>query len=52
MENFCYEREWLKMLSKHIDTNESLPDNIIDALQRERKFLSGLTTQRQVSMDD
>ncbi|RKP26179.1 hypothetical protein SYNPS1DRAFT_32798 [Syncephalis pseudoplumigaleata] len=48
MENFCYEKEWLKQLSKHVDTGAPLPDDVIEALQKERIFLSGLATQRQL----
>ncbi|KAI9592019.1 hypothetical protein BDF19DRAFT_498867 [Syncephalis fuscata] len=48
MENFCYEKDWLQALSGHVKTNEPLPNDIIDALQRERIFLSGLATQRQL----
>lgn len=52
MENFCHEREWLHRLSGHYKTGEPMEEGMVDALIKNREFLSGLATLRQVSRED
>lgn len=39
MENFVYEREVLKKLTSHVKTGEQLPDELIEKIIKNRKFL-------------
>ncbi len=48
MENFCWERSALKLLSSHVETGESLPDSLIDKMIAARNFQSGMQTVRQI----
>ena len=48
MENFCYEKDFLNTLGKHFETGKSLPDDMIEKLQGERKFLAGSQMIRQL----
>jgi len=48
MENFCWEKSILKKLSKHYQTNESLPDDLINNLLASRHFNAGLQLLRQL----
>lgn len=48
MENFCWEWDVLRSLSRHIDTGEALPRPLYDKLLAARNFQSGLQTLRQV----
>ena len=48
LENWCWQSEALKFLSKHIDSGESLPDELIDKLTSAKSFLAGMQTLRQL----
>lgn len=48
MENFCWEWDVLRSLSRHIDTGEPIPRALYDKLLAARNFQSGLQTLRQV----
>lgn len=48
MENFCYEPLTLQRLSGHYETGEPMPLDMIQALQKERQFMAGMDTLRQV----
>jgi oligopeptidase A len=48
MENFCWQPEVLKRLSRHVDSGEPLPDALIDRLRRSRTFHAGLFLLRQL----
>ncbi len=48
MENFCYEKDFLNTLGKHYDFGKSLPGEMIEKLQGERKFLAGSQMIRQL----
>lgn len=48
MENFCYEPQILKNLSKHKITGKALDDQLIDALRKSQTFQSGLMMLRQL----
>lgn len=49
MENWCYDRGTLKGLARHYETDEPLPDKIIDRLLGARTFREGSNTLRQVN---
>ncbi|KAI8967973.1 hypothetical protein BDF20DRAFT_908237 [Mycotypha africana] len=48
MENFCSEPEWLQRLSGHYKTGAAMPTEMVDALVKNREFMSGLATLRQL----
>ncbi|KAI8332360.1 hypothetical protein BC941DRAFT_462879 [Chlamydoabsidia padenii] len=48
MENFCSEPKWLKQLSGHYQTGEPMPQDMVDALVKNRQFLSGMAMLRQL----
>ncbi len=47
-ENWCWDKESLKLLSQHIETNESLPDEIYLNLINSKNFLSAMALIRQL----
>ncbi len=49
MENWCFHPETLKGLARHYETNEPLPDEIIERLRATRTFREGSNTLRQVN---
>ncbi|KAI9287355.1 hypothetical protein BC943DRAFT_274747 [Umbelopsis sp. AD052] len=48
MENFCNEPEWLNKHAGHYKTGEPMEQGMVDALIKNREFLSGLATLRQI----
>ena len=48
MENFCYEKECLKMLSSHKESGEALPDDLIEKIIKAKNFLSACAMLRQL----
>ena len=48
MENFCWEWNVLKSMTRHITTGESLPRALYDKMIAARNFQSGLQTLRQI----
>jgi oligopeptidase A len=54
MENWCYHRETLVGLSRHVDTGEPLPDSLFDKIEAARTYRAGSQMLRQIyfaSMD-
>ncbi len=49
MENWCYEKEALDIFARHIDTNERIPEDMISNIRKQRVFLEGYATIRQLS---
>jgi len=41
-ENWCYHKDFLKKISKHYLTKESLPDNIIENIKKNKNYNIGL----------
>ncbi len=41
MENFCYEPSVLKTFAKHYQTDESLPDSVIEKISQSKTFFAG-----------
>ncbi|MFC0266573.1 oligopeptidase A [Kushneria aurantia] len=54
MENFCWEREGLDLIASHVDSGETLPDELLERLQAARNFQSamGMTRQLELSLFD
>lgn len=50
MENFCFDRAFVKRMSRHVTTGEPLPDDLLEKLQADRRFGTGLATLRQVEL--
>ena len=49
MENWCYEAEALKLFAKHYQTEELLPQNLVEKIKKAAHFQQGLQTLRQLS---
>ncbi|OHX68485.1 M3 family metallopeptidase [Flammeovirga pacifica] len=49
LENWCFERETLDLFAKHYETNEAIPQEMIDKIKASSTFLEGYQTLRQVS---
>jgi|SaaInlStandDraft_4_1057021.scaffolds.fasta_scaffold02392_5 thimet oligopeptidase len=47
-ENWCYEPEFIKRISKHYLTGKQMPDEMINALKKKKKFNIGLNTLTQL----
>lgn len=50
MENWCWQREILNSLSRHVVTEESLPQDVIECLLKSRDYNTALETLRQIEM--
>ncbi len=48
MENWCWAREALEVLARHIDTGEGIPDALYQRMQAARNFQSALQLLRQL----
>jgi oligopeptidase A len=48
MENFCWEREALALISGHYQTGEALPDSLFRKMIAARNFQSGMQMARQI----
>ena len=48
MENFCWEREGLDLISGHVETGEALPDDLFESLKQSRHFQSAMMMVRQL----
>ncbi|MGC2166466.1 MAG: M3 family metallopeptidase [Gallionella sp.] len=48
MENFCWERDVLAGMTRHIDSGEALPRALFDKMLAAKNFQSGLQTLRQI----
>ncbi len=48
MENWCYHKDTLMGLTKHIETNKKLPDELFDKISSARTFLSASAMVRQL----
>ncbi|MGP9680069.1 oligopeptidase A [Halomonas sp. AOP27-A1-41] len=48
MENYCWEREGLNLLAKHVETGEALPAELLERLQAAKNFQSAMGMVRQL----
>jgi peptidyl-dipeptidase Dcp len=49
MENWCYEPEALALFAKHYETNEIIPQELVQKIKESASFLEGMATLRQLS---
>ncbi len=49
MENWAWEREALNVFAKHIDTLETIPDDLYEKMMRSRTFMAAHAQMRQLS---
>ncbi len=50
MENFCWEWDVVRHMSRHVGTGEPLPRELFDRMLAARNFESGMATVRQIEM--
>ncbi len=48
MENWCWEKEALAFISGHYQTNDPLPDDLLEKMHRAKNFQSGMMLLRQI----
>jgi oligopeptidase A len=48
MENWCWEKEALELISGHYETGESLPEDLFERMQAARNFQSAMQMVRQL----
>lgn len=48
MENFCWQKECIPMLSEHFQTKEPLPENLFNAMLAAKNFQSAMQMLRQI----
>lgn len=48
MENFCWQKECIPMLSEHFETKEPLPENLFNAMLKAKNFQSAMQMLRQI----
>lgn len=48
MENWAFEREWLRIFAKHYRTGEPIPDDLVDRIVRSRNFQAAYAQVRQL----
>lgn len=49
MENWCYEPEALALFAKHYETDEIIPQDLVNKIKESANFLEGIATLRQLS---
>ena len=49
MENWCYENEALDLFARHYQTDEPIPQELIDKIKASANFMEGYMTMRQLS---
>ena len=49
MENWCYQKEALKLFAKHYETEEIIPMDLIEKIKASSTFHEGMQTLRQIS---
>ncbi len=48
MENWCYEKECLDLFARHFETDEPIPQELIERIKESANFLQGFATIRQL----
>jgi oligopeptidase A len=48
MENFCYDKESLQLIARHVETNEPLADDVLGKLNAARQFQAAMQMLRQL----
>lgn len=49
MENWCYEKDALDLFARHIDSGERIPEDMLENIRKQRVFLEGYATIRQLT---
>ncbi|MEP5611876.1 MAG: M3 family metallopeptidase [Cyclobacteriaceae bacterium] len=49
MENWCYEKECLDLFASHYETNETIPEELVDRIIRSSTYHEAYATLRQIS---
>ncbi|WP_268225294.1 M3 family metallopeptidase [Sinomicrobium oceani] len=49
LENWCYEKEALKLFARHYETGEDLPMEYVEKIRKSSSFMEGIQTLRQLS---
>ncbi len=49
LENYCYETEFLKEFAQHYQTQETIPEKLIEKIKASSNFMEGYQTLRQIS---
>ncbi|SEG04918.1 M3 family metallopeptidase [Algoriphagus boritolerans] len=49
-ENWCYEKECLDLFAKHYQTDEKIPEELIEKIKKSANFQQGYMTMRQISL--
>jgi len=50
MENYCWQRQALRLFARHYQTGELLPDSIFEKMQSLKTFQSGMRMLRQIEL--
>lgn len=50
MENWCYHKPILKGMTKHVETGESIPDDLFEKLKKAKTFMAGYGMMRQITL--
>lgn len=50
MENWCYDKPTLQGMTEHVETGESLPDDLFEKLIKARTYRAGSALMRQLSL--
>jgi peptidyl-dipeptidase Dcp len=50
MENWVYEKEALHIFAKHFETDQLIPDELIDKVIKSKNFMEGMGTLRQIRL--
>ncbi len=48
MENFCWEWDVVRPMTRHVDSSQSLPKDLFDKMMAAKNFQSGMQTVRQI----
>lgn len=50
MENWCWEREALDLFARHVETDDTLPEDLFRRMVEARRFMGGWAQMRQLSL--